>query len=130
MKPVGADRILISGLHTAAHIGVSEAERAQPMMLRLDVELSLSLRQAGQSDRLADTVDYAAVAQRLRDWCTTSRCRLLEALAETLAMQLLDEFAIAWVRLTVCKEAILDGATAGITIVRGAAAATPGPDME
>jgi dihydroneopterin aldolase len=127
---VGADRILISGLHTEAHIGVSEAERAQPMMLRLDVELGLSLRQAGQSDRLADTVDYAAVAEQLRAWCAASRCRLLEALAETLAARLLAAFPVSWVRLTLCKEAILDGATAGIVIVRGAAAATPSPDME
>lgn len=125
MNPPGADHIIICGLHAKTHIGVSEAERAQPMMLRLDVELGLSLRQAGQSDRLADTVDYAAVAERLRAWCAASRCRLLETLAETLAARLLAEFPVTWVQLAICKEAILDGATAGIVIVRGAGATTP-----
>lgn len=122
--------MLICGLQAAAHIGVSAAERAQPLMLHLDVELGLSLRKAGQSDRLADTVDYAAVADCLRAWCATSRCRLLEALAETLAAKLLAGFPIAWVRLTICKKAILDGATAGISIVRHAhaAASSPFPD--
>lgn len=122
-NPPATDRILIRGLHTTAHIGVSEAERAQPMMLRLDVELGLSLHRAGQSDRLADTIDYAAVADCLHAWCAASRCRLLETLAETLATRLLVSFPLSWVQLTICKEAILDGATAGIAIIRHAPAA-------
>jgi hypothetical protein len=38
---------------------------------------------------------------------------------------LLAEFPVAWVQLAICKEAILDGATAGIVITRRGDPAAP-----
>ena len=76
------DRILISGLRQMGVHGVlaEEQERAQPFGVEL--ELLVDLRAAGQSDALADTVDYGAVCDAVRAVIADEHHQLLERLAE------------------------------------------------
>ena len=60
------DRIVIRDLELDAHIGVPEAERAQPQRLLVTIEMELDLSVAGRTDSESATTDYAAVAQRIR----------------------------------------------------------------
>ena len=65
------DRILIERLEFRGRCGVTAEERAKPQPLAVDLEITASLDQAGCSDRLADTVDYARIAKRLTEIGTT-----------------------------------------------------------
>ena len=56
-------RIIIERLEFQGHCGVTPEERERPQMLAVDLELELPTEQAGQSDHLAQTVDYATVAE-------------------------------------------------------------------
>lgn len=88
------DRILIERLEFRGRCGVTAEERAKPQPLAVDLEITASLDQAGCSDRLADTVDYARIAKRLTEIGTTHETALLETLAERFFGMLYGEFPI------------------------------------
>ena len=49
-------------------IGVYEWERKVPQPVRLDLEIGLANSRAGDTDNVADTIDYGAVAMRVKDF--------------------------------------------------------------
>ena len=61
-----ADRVSLLGMVLRTTIGFNPGERTAPRDLEADVRLALDLRAAGRSDDLADTIDYASLAERLR----------------------------------------------------------------
>ena len=83
------DRIEIRDLRLTGVHGVlpEERERAQPFSL--DIVAWLDMDAAQQSDDLADTVDYGALAAAAADVVGGRSYRLLEALAGRLANALL-----------------------------------------
>jgi dihydroneopterin aldolase len=83
------DRIEIRDLRATGVHGVlpEEQERAQPFSL--DIVAWLDMDRAQESDDLADTVDYGALAQAAADVVSGRSYRLLEALAGRLASALL-----------------------------------------
>ncbi|HLV00821.1 MAG TPA: dihydroneopterin aldolase [Acidobacteriota bacterium] len=97
------DSILIEGLQCQAYIGTTEDERKAPQPLSIDMELFLDLKAAGSSDDLEDTVDYLALAQRVREIVLESRFSLLERLAEELSTEILKSFVIEEIRLRLYK---------------------------
>ena len=97
----------------------NERTAAQPF--ELDVELHLSLRPAGISDDLSKTVDYRDVFEICRTIIEGPSYRLLEALAEAIAGELLARFDIEEVAVRVRKPKVaLPGALeyAGVEIRR------------
>jgi dihydroneopterin aldolase len=80
-----SDAIELRGLRVLGTHGVlpEEQERAQPF--EVDLDLEVDLRQAGQSDALADTVDYGAVTAAIVAVVTGPHAALLEHLAERIA---------------------------------------------
>ena len=84
-----SDRIEIRDLRVTGVHGVlpEERERAQPFSL--DIVAWLEMGVAQQSDDLADTVDYGALAEAAADIVGGRSYRLLEALAGRLASALL-----------------------------------------
>ncbi|MBQ6102413.1 MAG: dihydroneopterin aldolase, partial [Kiritimatiellae bacterium] len=99
-------------------MGVYPEERRDFRELEADVLLSADLRAAGRSDDLADTVDYAALAERLRAVAAASRFRLLEALAEALAAEALANPRVAAAEIVLRKPGAVPGALAEVRIVR------------
>ncbi len=80
------DRIQLRGLRAVGTHGVlpEEQNRAQPF--EIDLDLAVDLAPAGHSDRLADTVDYAGVAESAAAIVSGSPSyQLLEALAGAVA---------------------------------------------
>lgn len=80
------DRIELRGLRVIGTHGVlpEEKNRAQPF--EIDLDLSVDLALAAASDRLADTVDYAAVATAAAAIVSGAPSyELLEALAGAIA---------------------------------------------
>lgn len=98
------DTIFIEGLELYAYHGVPEAEREIGHRYRIDARLRLDLREAGKTDSIRSTVDYASVAQTIVETATKERFLLVEALAETLCNRLLEGFpTVQEVTLTVRK---------------------------
>ena len=116
------DRIFLRGMRFMACHGVLPHEREIPQPFEADVELGLDLRAAGESDNIEDTVNYAKVYDIVSTDLTVTSKKLIEALAEEIAEDLLNAFArVRWVRVTLHKPAApIDGifSDVGVTILR------------
>jgi 7,8-dihydroneopterin aldolase/epimerase/oxygenase len=120
------DFIFIEELRLETLIGVYEWERHRRQTVQLDLEVGLRDRHAAVSDDVADTVDYGAVAERLRRLAAESQFALIEALAETVAEIILGEFKAAWVKIRVTKLGLMrDAKRVGIVIHREAGSPQP-----
>jgi len=106
-------------------IGIYEWERKVPQPVRLDLEIGLPHSRAGSSDQVADTIDYGAVALRVKNFLhhTPQPITLVESVAEHVATLVREEFGAPWVKVSVTKFAIVPGIKElGITIERGSRA--------
>ena len=112
------DRVRLTGLRVRGHHGVLAAERRDGQDFVVDVALSLDLQAAGASDNLADTVDYAVLAQSLARVVAGEPLDLLEALAARLAEVCLADTRVASVEVTVHKPAApLDVSVADVSVI-------------
>jgi dihydroneopterin aldolase len=73
--------IVIAGLRELGVHGVLPEEQTRPQPFEIDVELTVDLEAAGESDALDDTVDYSAVAEAVSRVVSSERYQLLERLA-------------------------------------------------
>ena len=85
MRGPGGDLIRLHGLRVVGTHGVLPEEQARPQPFELDLDLAVDLALASVSDRLADTVDYGAVAELAAGVGAGPSFELLEALAEAVA---------------------------------------------
>jgi dihydroneopterin aldolase len=97
------DKIVLHDMVFDGRHGVHEDEQREPQPFGVDVELVLNLQPAGIDDDLARTVDYGEVYRICRQIVESTRFRLLEALAEAIAHELLAAFPIAEVGVRVRK---------------------------
>lgn len=98
------DSIMINGIEFYAYHGHSDEEQTVGHRYIVDVCLGVGTHTAGLSDRLADTICYAEVTQRIVQVGTSERFRLLEALADRISGVLLAEFpSVRELRLSVRK---------------------------
>jgi len=114
------DIIFINDLRLDILIGVYDWERKVPQTVQLDLEIGLPGRKAAQSDRLADTLDYAAIVARIEASLRENHFSLLEKLAEHVAQLIIRDFGSPWVKVSVTKLAPLRSVRRlGVTIERG-----------
>ncbi len=105
------DAISLRGMRFLGRHGVSLEERMEPQPIEVDVVLTADLREAGATDDLEHTIDYAAVFGRVAEIVEGRSFRLLEALATAIADELLADPAISAVEVAVGKpKAPLPGA--------------------
>ena len=97
------DRVTLTGLRVRGRHGVLAHERRDGQDFLVDVALTLDLRPAGASDRLADTVDYGGLADRLAQVVAGEPLDLIESLAERLAQVCLADRRVDAVEVTVHK---------------------------
>ena len=83
--------------------GVNPEERTLGQPYVVDMEVELDLRPAGRSDNLEDTVSYTQLFRLAQEVMEGSTKFLLEAAAETIAQQTLDQFPVNAVRVRVRK---------------------------
>jgi dihydroneopterin aldolase len=84
-----SDRIEIRDLRVTGTHGVLPEERDRAQPFSVDIVAWVDMDAAQQSDDLADTVDYGALAQAAADVVGGRSYRLLEALSGRLASALL-----------------------------------------
>ena len=113
------DLIFIEGFVGETVIGIHESELHHAQPLVIDVHAGLPRARACDTDRIADTIDYGMVCERLRRLLVEHRLQLLEAFAEAVADILIGEFGASWVRVKVVKpKKFCDVSAVGVQIER------------
>ena len=79
------DRILVPGLRALGVHGVLPEEKVRAQPFEVNLELSVDLAPAGQSDDLNDTVSYADIIESVERVITHERFELIERLAQRIA---------------------------------------------
>jgi dihydroneopterin aldolase len=97
--------IRLDGLSVYAHHGVVAEERSLGQRFEFDVEVDLPHCAACRTDEASDSVAYEGIAAVIVEVATNFRFSLMEALSEAVCMELLAEFPISRVRLSVAKTA-------------------------
>ena len=114
------DIVFIEDLRIDTVIGIYDWERKIRQTVALDVEMAFDNRKPAASDRIADTLDYKAVAKRLIAFVESSHFELVETLAERCAGIIIDEFRVPWLRLRLSKPGAVTGSKAvGVVVERG-----------
>ena len=116
-----SDRIVLHDMRFQGRHGLHEREQIEAQPFAVDVELVLNLQPAGVEDDLGRTVDYGAVFEICRQIVESTSFRLIEALSEAIAHEILAEFAVDEVVIRVRKlEPPIDGTLgwAGVEIWR------------
>ncbi|HEY1875121.1 MAG TPA: dihydroneopterin aldolase [Steroidobacteraceae bacterium] len=117
--PPDGDRIFLHGLTSECIIGFIDWERRVRQTVVLDIELPVDCRRASLTDDVADTLDYKKVAKRVLAYVAASEFKLVETLAHRVALLVLEEFGVEWVRVALNKPgAIRDSRDVGVVIER------------
>lgn len=123
-----ADSITLQNMAFYGYHGSDPHESKVGGRFYVDVVLQSDLSRPARSDQLADTVNYEKVYAIIRDHVEGKRFNLLEALAQTIADELLHDFpSLSRVEVRVRKpgvplKGILDFTQ--VEIVRGRESAT------
>jgi dihydroneopterin aldolase/D-erythro-7,8-dihydroneopterin triphosphate epimerase len=113
------DRILIKDLMLRCILGLSEEERREKQDVLINLILWTDLKAAAASDRIEDTVDYAALKKRIITLIEGSQFHLAETLADRIASLCLEQPAVQQVQVTLEKPTALRFAhSVGVEIIR------------
>ena len=88
----------LNGIDVDCIIGERPDERTRLQTLRVDVEL-----EAAETDELSDTVDYAALAARIREALSAAKCRMIERAAKVVRDVCLSEPKVLGAKVRVVK---------------------------
>lgn len=97
------DRIELRGLTVHGHHGVFEHERRDGQDFIVDITLWLDLKPAGDSDDLADTVDYGELAKRAAEIVAGRPRNLIEAVAADIADDVMRDQRVQAAEVTIHK---------------------------
>ena len=130
-RPPG-DRIEVRGLVVTTLVGVLPHERALAQPIQIDLDLHVSLRDAGRSDDLADTADYGDVAERVAGVVREAKDVLLERLADRVADEVLsiDRVEAVDVTITKLRPPIPEHVTSTAVRIRRLRSETERPDLD
>ena len=87
-----ADKIIISGLEVFANHGVYPEETALGQKFIVSATLFASLRRAGETDDLGESIHYGEVCHEIDAYLRSHTFKLIEAAAEHLADELLHKY--------------------------------------
>jgi dihydroneopterin aldolase len=113
------DKVFISDLVVRGIIGVNawERERAQDFVINLEIDTNLT--GAGETDSLADCLDYQEVAEKVSAHAAHAERFTVEALAADVAKIILTYPAVGRVRVRVEKPgAVASCRSVGVEIER------------
>jgi dihydroneopterin aldolase len=114
------DIIYLTDLRIETVVGINDWERRTRQTIVLDVEMAGDVSRAAATDRIADTIDYKAVAKRLIAFVGESEFQLVETLAERIAEIIREEFGVPWCRIRLNKQGAVRGVRdVGVVIERG-----------
>ena len=94
MNAQAMDHIRVEGIAVFARHGVLPEEEVLGQRFYLGLDAELDLAPAGRADDVALTVSYADLTALAVTIATERRFRLIEALAETIAGEILSRFPV------------------------------------
>ena len=113
------DRILIKDLLLRGIIGINDWEREKPQDILINVTLFGDLRPAGESDDIADAVNYRTITKQIIQHVDSSQRFTVEALAADIARICLEAQGVERTRVRVEKPGALRFArSVGVEIER------------
>lgn len=116
--------VRIRGLEVGGRHGVHEAERVLGQRFVADIDMVLAHDRSTTTDDLAETVDYATIADDVADIIAGEPVALLERLCRIIADRVLAEPVVAAVTVTVAKPQVairhvLDDVSVTLHVERG-----------
>ncbi|MCB5161032.1 dihydroneopterin aldolase [Marinomonas algarum] len=116
------DLVFIEGLKAQAVIGVYDWEKVIRQDLVFDLQMEHDNRVPAATDDLAKTLDYEAISNYILAFCDERQFELIETLAEHLVEELIKNFMLNAVTLTLRKPGAVSAAQAvGVKIYRESA---------
>ena len=113
------DQILIEGLLLRAIIGINDEERRDRQDVLIDITMDTDMLMAGQTDNIADAVNYRSITKRVIELVEGSRFFLVEKLAAEIAGICLQDVRVTRARVTVRKPGALRFArSVGVSVER------------
>jgi FolB domain-containing protein len=112
------DDIQIQALEVFGHIGVPEEERAKSQRLTFNLTLRPLRSLTELNDEIARAVNYAAVCDAVKKFVDARRDRLIETLANALALHLLETFEICRVTVELRKYILPEVEFVSVTVTR------------
>ena len=99
------DCIQVTGIRCYGYTGYLPEEQVLGQWFEVDLTLWLDLTPAGQSDDIADTLDYRQAIEIVKQLVKTSKFALVEKLASAIASVLLGLDRVQQVRVLLSKPA-------------------------
>ena len=99
------DCIQVTGIRCYGYTGYLPEEQVLGQWFEVDLTLWLDLNPAGQSDDIADTLDYRQAIEIVKQLVKTSKFALVEKLASAIASVLLGLDRVQQVRVLLSKPA-------------------------
>ncbi|MGE5574852.1 MAG: dihydroneopterin aldolase [Ignavibacteria bacterium] len=112
------DKIFVKNLVLPCSVGITKEERAKRQNVILDIEIGCDLMEAGNTDDLTKSIDYARVQEEITRDVTKGEFKLLESLAQTVASIVLRDDMASQVKVAVKKEKYAKKPILGIEISR------------
>ncbi len=114
----GNDQVHIERLEILARVGVSDEERASAQRLTVNITYWPTRPVAAMEDEIARAVDYAAVCTETKRFVQARSDRLIETLADALAMQLLAVFEMRRITIELRKFVLPEVEFVSVTVTR------------
>ncbi len=99
------DCIQLTGIRCYGYTGYLPEEQVLGQWFEVDLTLWLDLAPAGESDDIADTLDYRHAIENVKQLVKTSKFALVEKLASAIATTLLELKKVQQVRVQLSKPA-------------------------
>ncbi len=113
------DRILIKDLLLRGIVGIKPDEQANQQDILLNITLTANLRDAGESDRIEDSVNYRTITKEIIALIEESRFQTLEKLATEVARLVVTRHPVSEVEILAEKPGALRFArSVGVTVTR------------
>ena len=87
-----SDKIILTGIELYGHHGCTAEEQQRGQIIKVDLEMFLSLSAAGKGDDLDKTVDYSKILFHVEQIVCGKSRKLIETVAEEIAENLLHNF--------------------------------------
>ena len=84
------DCIHVTGIRCYGYTGLLPEEQVLGQWFEVDLTLWLDLSPAGESDEIADTIDYCKMVETVQQLVKTSKFALIERLAKAIADAILE----------------------------------------
>jgi FolB domain-containing protein len=117
---LSCDWIHIGELELSTHIGVPEEERAAPQRLTASISFWPYHKAGDVADKIENAVNYSAVVDETKNFVRDQSVKLIETLADRLAMHLLKNFRMQRVTIELRKFPFEDAKYVSVTVTRTA----------